>query len=87
MKHNIIKATISGFNCENEPFTETCKFEMVPPSDSTHYGTGYYMMVNMPSGKDYIDVRYERTTDVKTLAASWIKDFYGKNAREIVWIK
>jgi hypothetical protein len=84
MKYNTMKATVSGFTCDNEAFTVTCDFEMIPPADSNHYGTGYYMMVKMPGDKHYVDVRYERTTDIEVLADRWIKNYFGKNAREVI---
>lgn len=79
-----MKTTISGFTCSNEPFSLTCEFEMIPPENSNHYGTGYYMMVKMPGDKYYVDVRYERTTDIEVLADRWIQNYFGKNAREVV---
>ena len=84
MKHNTMKATVSGFNCNNEAFTVICDFEMIPPADSNHYGTGYYMLVKMPGDKQLIDVRYDRTTDIEILADRWIKNYFGKNAREVI---
>lgn len=83
MKYNKMKAIVSGTNCEGEEFTVTCEFEMIPPTDSNHYGTGYYMMVKMPGDKHYVDVRYERTTDIEVLADRWIKNWFGKNAKEV----
>ena len=84
MKYNTMKAIVSGTTCEGEAFTVTCDFTMIPPADSNHYGTGYYMMVLMPGDKHYVDVRYERTTDIEVLADRWIKNWFGKNAKEVV---
>lgn len=84
MKYKTMKATVSGTTCDNEPFTEEVVFTMIPPSDPNHYGTGYYMSVKMPYKKDYVDVRYERTTDVEILADRWIKNWYGKNAHKVI---
>lgn len=84
MKSNVMKATVSGTTCEGKPFTEPLVFTMVPPSDSNHYGTGYYMTVKTPAQTHLIDVRYERTTDVEILADRWIKNWYGKNAQEVI---
>ena len=86
MKYNTMKATVSGFNCEGKPFSGVYEFEMIPPKDGNHYGTGYYMMVRNREDKwrDLLDVRYERTTDIEVLADIWIKSFFGKNARKVV---
>lgn len=86
MKPNAMKAIVSGTTCDGEAFTETCDFTMIPPTDSNHYGTGYYMMVLRPGDKHYVDVRYERTTDIEVLADRWIKNWYGKNAEKVVKI-
>ena len=83
MKHNTMKAMISGTTYENEPFCEEVVFTLVPPSDSNHYGTGYYMTVKTPAQKHLVDVRYERTTDIEVLADRWIEGWYGKNAQEV----
>ena len=88
MKYNTMKATVKGTTCDNEPFTENLEFTMVPPADSNHYGTGYYMTVkassdNFPARTDLLDVRYERTTDVEILADRDIENYYGKNAQEV----
>lgn len=83
MKYNNMKATVSGTNCEGEAFTVICEFTMIPPTDSNHYGTGYYMMVKMPGDKHYVDVRYEHTTDIEVLADRWIQNYFGKNAKEV----
>ena len=79
-----MKAIVSGTTCEGEAFTVTCDFTMIPPKDSNHYGTGYYMMVLLPGDKHYVDVRYERTTDIEILADRWIQNFFGKNAKEVI---
>lgn len=84
MNHNTMKAKISGINCEGEAFTTTCKFTMIPPEDNNHYGTGYYMLVEMPSDKHLIDVRYEKTVDVEVLAEHWIENWFGENAKSII---
>ena len=80
-----MKYTISGFTCENEAFTETVEFTLIPPQENEpHYGTGYYMTVKTPTQKHFIDVRYERTTDIETLADRWVKNWYGDNATQII---
>ena len=83
MKYNTMKATVSGTTCEGQSFTEELLFTMIPPENSNHYGTGYYMTVKTSTQTHLIDVRYERTTDVEILADRWIENWYGKNAQEV----
>ena len=79
-------ATVKGTTCDNEPFAEDLEFTMLPPSDSNHYGTGYYMRVKMSlSGPQLEDVRYAGTTDIKELANRFIRGWYGSNAHEITF--
>jgi len=89
MKYNEMKATVNGTTCDGRKFTEELTFTLIPPKDNNHYGTGYYMNVKQET-KDYprqmvdwVDVRYERTTDVEILASRWIEGHYGKNAEEV----
>ena len=84
MKYTTMKATVSGTTCEGKAFSEDLVFTMIPPSDSNHYGTGYYMTVKFPGSTIVIDVRYERTTDIEILADRWMKNWYGKNAHEVI---
>ena len=84
MRYDKLEATVSGKTSEGEEFTEELTFKMLPPKDSNHYGTGYYMAVEMSlSGHQLIDARYERTTDVEILADRFIRTWYGDNTREI----
>lgn len=83
MKYTTMKATVKGTTCDNEPFAENLVFTMIPPEDSNHYGTGYYMTVKGSGRTDLIDVRYERTTDIEILADRYIESYYGKNAEEV----
>lgn len=84
-----MNATVKGHACNGKEFEDTLNFVMLPPKEGEkHYGTGYYMLVEqmnaeLPPQKHYVDVRYERTTDVEILADRWIKNFYGKNAEDI----
>ena len=83
-KYSKMKATVSGVTCGGENFADEILFEMIPPENSNHYGTGYYMFVKLPGKqKLYIDVRYEKTTDVEILADRWIKSYFGNNAKEV----
>ena len=86
MIYNKMNATVTGTTCDDEDFTEELQFELIPPNENeSHYGTGYYMTVKMSlSGKQIIDVRYERTTDIEILADRFIENWYGKNAKEII---
>lgn len=85
MKELKLNAIVSGFDCEGEAFTNTVEFELLPPQDSNHYGTGYYMIAKTPYNRHLIDVRYERTTDIKELAKRWISGHYGKNAQQVIY--
>lgn len=85
MKHNTMKAIVSGTTCEGEAFNVTCEFTMIPPAENeAHYGTGYYMMVKLPGDKHLVDVRYERTTDIEVLADRWMQNWFGKNMKRVV---
>ena len=90
MQYKKLKAVVRGTTCEGKPFEEKVSFELVPPKDNNHYGTGYYMVVKTAQEKypnnpliGYYDVRYKRTTDIEILADRYIKDFYGNNAKEV----
>lgn len=89
MNNTTMKAIVKGTSCNGEAFVANLEFTMIPPKDGEdYYGTGYYMMVEettdiFPKRKDYCDVRYERTTDIKVLADMYIKNYYGKNAEEV----
>ena len=89
MKYGTMKALVKGHDCNGKEFEDTLNFKLIPPeAGEKHYGTGYYMTVEVtneeyPLQKHYVDVRYERTTDVEILADRWIKNFYGKNAEDI----
>lgn len=79
-----MRFVVSGIDCEGKRFSEALLFTMVPPEEGVpHYGTGYYMTVKTPFQTHLIDVRYERTTDVKELALRWIRNNYGVNAHDI----
>lgn len=82
-KYSKLKATVSGVSCDGENFVEEILFEMIPPKNNNCYGTGYYMSVRMKEQRLYIDVRYEKTTDVEILADRWIKSYFGNNAKEV----
>lgn len=85
MKYDTMFAKITGKTCEGEDFTEECKFHLIPPASKNHYGTGYYMKVEMSiSGTQLEDVRYAKTTDVEILADRFIRGWYGDNAKDIV---
>jgi hypothetical protein len=85
MKNQIklgVVAIVNG-ECMGENFSEEVKFELIPPKDGNHYGTGYYMVVNIGShNKQYVDVRYEKTTDIEELADRFIKSYYGGNCTD-----
>lgn len=89
MKYDKMKAVVRGTDCEGNRFEEVLEFKMLPPKNSNHYGTGYYMSVKFLTSPyphplvETCDVRYERTTDVEILADRYIKNYYGKNAEEV----
>lgn len=75
-------ATISGVNKRNGlQFNVSVQFTMIPPKEcEAHYGTGYYMLVEFPDGNyNYVDVRYDKSTDVKVHAERFIKNYWGDN--------
>ena len=84
-----IKATIRGeyqwpSMTEPKQFEVEATFTLLPPAKGeAHYGTGCYMTVKIPHEREhYVDVRYERTRDLKELARRWIEGYYGENLRE-----
>ena len=79
-----VTAHIKGINSyTGKPFETFVMFELFPPSSEIHYGNGYYMGVSFPSGYDEsVDVRYEGTTDIITLATKYINRMY-KNITEL----
>lgn len=83
MKYNTMNAYVTGTNDNGDKFTTPLKFIMCPPKAGRHYGTGYYMIVEMPGDRILVDVRYERTTDVEILADKWIYSYFGTNAQEV----
>lgn len=83
MDYNTMNATVKGTTFDGKAFTENLTFTLVPPTNSKHYGTGYYMTVKTPTQTLLIDVRYEHSTDVEILADRWIEGYYGKNAQDI----
>lgn len=89
-KSSKLSATICGTNPEGVEFVEALAFGLIPPSDDNYYGTGYYMSVerislkdNISSQSENVDVRYEKMTDVQTLAERWIESHYGDNAKSV----
>lgn len=68
--------------CEGKAFTEEMNFELTK-SGAFKYGNGLMMIVNRPKWgtSEAVDVRYEKTTDLKILAEKWIKSFFGKNLK------
>lgn len=84
MNNTTMIAKIFGVDCVGESFIQVCKFKLLPPDDESHYGTGYYMVVETSHEKHLVDVRYERTTDLEVLADRWIQNWYGENAKQVV---
>lgn len=76
---------LEGVNNGKE-FRRELKFKLIPPDEGTkHYGTGYYMTVVIDNDTDnerYVDVRYEKTTDIEVLANQWVNGYYGDNLKK-----
>lgn len=83
-KYLKMQAVVIGTTCDGEPFKETNLFKLIPPTERSYYGTGYYMVVERSlSDTAYCDVRYEGTTDIEILADRFISSWYGSNAKEV----
>ena len=81
---NRLNATVKGTDDEGKAFETELKFTLIPPKEGTaYYGTGYYMLVEMPESKEYVDVRYKKTTDIEILADRFIESYFGENAKEV----
>ncbi len=80
---NVLKMQVTGTDCQNNDFSTVVTFRLVPPSEKDYYGNGHYMTVDMPGNNFYVDCRYSGTTDISKLATTWIKHYFGPNAREI----
>lgn len=83
MKNTKMIATVKGHDCIGDAFETNVTFTMLPPKERSFYGTGFYMLVELGSDSQYVDVRYEKTTDVEILADRWIKNYFGTNAEEV----
>ena len=87
--HDKMNAIIKGHDCQGKEFESNLEFKIIrPKDDEPHYGTGCYMTVEHlssddPAPTEYVDVRYEKTTNIRILAERWIKNYYGKNAEEV----
>ena len=82
--YDTMYAKVRGKTCEGEEFEEELKFHLMKPESKIHYGTGYYMGVEMSlSGRQLEDVRYAKTTDIEILADRFIRGWYGENDKEI----
>lgn len=86
MSYLTMNATVKGRGYSGKEFEDRLEFILIPP-EGEHYGTGYYMRVIQSNpefeNKHLVDVRYERTTDIETLADRWIENYYGKNAEDV----
>ena len=72
---------------EPKTFDGVLEFTLIPPNEGeAHYGTGCYMDVRRKGeSREYVDVRYAGTKDIKKLAKQYIEDRFGDNAKEIVF--
>ena len=75
-----VTAHIKGITYTGKPYEASATFELFPPTSESYYGTGYYMGVSFPNKYDTcVDVRYEGTTDIVTLATRYLDIYFGDN--------
>lgn len=92
-KEQVLQAIISGVVQwdNNRPFESRVKFTLIPPEDGeSHYGTGYYMHMEVVGEKGtdrHFDVRYLRTTDIHKLAKIVAEEVYGDNMKQFNVVK
>ena len=82
-KESKLTVVVNGVTAgAKKPFREEIEFELVA-SKAFKYGNGLMLIVNRPKWgeTEAVDVRYAKTKDLKTLAARWIKDFFGDNLK------
>ena len=80
-----LKAVVIGKDNDGKMFSEMLDFHLMPPrKEEDYYGIGYMMSIKTKRRVDYMDVRYQRTTDIEILAERWVEAVYGKNAEVLV---
>ena len=85
-KHTELEARIKGTTVDGKPYDVIRKFSLYLRKDGNDYGTSLGMTIERPECQDWqdIDVRYERTTDLKTLVSRYIEANMNK-PKEIVF--
>lgn len=80
-----LKVVIMGKDNDGKMFSDMLDFHLMPPrKEEDYYGNGYMMSIKSKRRVDYMDVRYQRTTDIEILAERWIEAVYGENAEVLV---
>lgn len=80
-----LKVVVMGKDNDGKFFSEMLDFHLMPPrKGEDYYGNGYMMSIKSKRRLDYMDVRYQRTTDIEVLAERWVEAVYGKNAEVLV---
>ena len=74
-----------GKDNDGKMFSETLDFHLIQlKKDGDYYDNGYMMSIKSKRRMDYMDVRYQRTTDIEVLAERWINAVYGEYAEVLV---
>lgn len=80
-----LKVVVMGKDNDGKMFSEILDFHLMPPrKNEDYYGNGYMMNIKSKSRVDYMDIRYQRTTDIEILAERWVEAVYGENAEVLV---
>ena len=80
-----LKVVVMGKDNDGKMFSEMLDFHLMPPKKGEdYYGNGYMMSIKTKRHVDYMDVRYQRTTDIEVLAERWVEAVYGENADVLV---
>lgn len=80
-----MKATVRGTTERGKDFLTEIDFVLHEPEREGYYGTGCYLTAEINGDTFIVDVRYEKTTCIKTLAERWIANYFGGNARQVTF--
>ena len=80
-KEKALVVVVNGVSM-GKAFAEEIKFEL-EASEAFKYGNGLMLIVNRPKWgeTEAVDVRYSKTKDIKVLADTWLKNFFGENLK------
>ena len=80
-KEKALAVVVNGVSM-GKAFTEEIKFEL-EASEAFKYGNGLMLIVHRPKWgeTEAVDVRYSKTKDIKVLADTWLKNFFGENLK------